>query len=178
MAPEEQLEQQAAPAKSSMMRMGIIAGIVILVPAILALALFNFVFRPYLAGDEAAAQPKRPAQESHPASAVAYEFPEAQATVVAQDFDTAAPLLIYQVALICDGPRTLGVIEQRNTWFNAMVGKLHRNRTRAELNDPYVQETILRQVRDEANSLLEKFAPRGDHHVIEAMYLKFAIFDL
>ncbi len=172
-------EQQEQPkGKSSVARLAIIGGIAVIAPAVLALALFNFVFRPLLADDASTPKPQQPVQEGLPATAIAYEFPEAQATVAAQDFESGAPLLIYQVALICDSPDTQLLLEQRNTWFNAMIGKLHRNRTRAELGDPYIQDTILRQIRDEANNLLEQFAPKGKNRIIEAMYIKFAIFDL
>lgn len=149
--------------------------VVVLVSALLALAIFNFVIRPRLGG-EVASEPDP--VDALPMGVMTYELPEAQATVLVEGPDQTAPLLIYQLALVCRDLPTHTLIDQRRAFFNARMAELFRNRTRAELNDPYVQDSLLKQARQKANTELRKFDPKGTQEVIEVLYLKYAIFDL
>jgi flagellar basal body-associated protein FliL len=180
MAEEEPLaeEQDKAGGKSSgLVRNIIIAGIIILVPAILALVIYNFIISPIVAGNSDAEAPPEKI-ETIPAEAMSFVFPEAQATVLSTESDVSSPLLIYQVALVCADQATWALVEAKQTWFESLINKLHRNRTRQELNDPVVQETILKQSKQEANQLLRKFNPGGTEEILEVMHVKFAIFEL
>lgn len=174
MAEEKKAEAEAP--KSSLISKLIPLVIIVLVAAILALVLFSFVVRPRLGGTEEA-KPETP-MDTIPAEAVTYEMPEAQATVMVDSPDQPAPLLIYQLALVCKDQMTYDLIEQRKPFFSARLSDLFRNRTKGELNDPYVQESIRKQAMQKANTEIRKFSPAGTEEVLEVLYLKFAIFDL
>jgi flagellar basal body-associated protein FliL len=175
----EARENQAPepPRSSPLIRNIVTFGLMILVPAILALATYRFVLMPILAD-----APVLPAEgdifEPIPASAVSVDFDEDQATVLLDDPDAASPLLLYQVTMIVDNDATRLLIEQRRSWFQAMLSKLHRNRTRSELTNPNIQENLLEQARQEANILLRKIDPKTERRVLEVMYLSFRIIDL
>jgi flagellar basal body-associated protein FliL len=149
--------------------------IVVLVSAVLALVLFNFVLRPRLGTQEAAEEIP---SDSIPPETMIYEMAEAQATVIADSPDQAAPLLIYQLALVCKDQMTYTLVETRKAFFSARLTELFRNRTRSELNDPYVQESIRKQAAQKANAEIRKFSPGGTEEVLEVLYLKYTIFDL
>ncbi len=177
MAEEQQDVAQGEKKSNKMVGVLIMGGIVILVPAILALVVFQFILRPMLHSPEATVKEPVEQVEEIPAGTVTIDFPEAQATVLTDDPDSSSPLLIYQVSMACS-PDALTLIETNKAWFTAMLNKLHRNRTWSELNDPYIQETILKQAKQEANLLLKKLVPNGKQKIVEVMYLKFVTMDL
>jgi len=150
-------------------------GLMVVVPATIAIATYVFVLMPML-GDA----PEAPATPDDviPENEVLLDFEEARSTVITDSAGAAAPLLMYKVALACQGPETAALIESKKTRFTAAINRLHRNRTRSELNDPFVQDTMLRQVRQEVNALLERYAPGAGLRVNEAMYTQFQIIDL
>jgi flagellar basal body-associated protein FliL len=171
----EDNKADAEAPKPSMLSKLIPILIVVLVSAVLALVLFNFVLRPRLGTQEAA--PELPS-DSIPAETMLYEMAEAQATVMVDSPDQAAPLLIYQLALVCKDQMTYTLVETRKAFFSARLTELFRNRTRSELNDPYVQESIRKQATQKANAEIRKFSPAGTEEILEVLYLKFTIFDL
>lgn len=171
-------EPQEPPKKSaaSLVRMLIAVAAVIVIPAALGLSTFFFVLRPLLAQD--AQEPVQEQLDIIPPGVVMVDFDESQATVLTEDPNMAAPLLMYRVSMAVSSLAAKSLVEEQKSWFNAMLSKLHRNRTRAELNDPFVQDNILRQAKQEANLLLKKLAPKGSFEVIDVMYTKYAIIDL
>jgi len=182
--PQAEPQEQSAEKKKSML-MPILFGVALILPAIAGLAVFRFMILPRVAAEEAATTDTETMVEEtdeYTPEMQILELPEAQATVTPPNFDAASPLLMYQVALTCANPQTVSVIETYKPMFIALVSKLHRNRTRAELSDPFVQETILKQVREEANALLQKLVGKNNNkvpiRVIEAVYVKFTIVDM
>ncbi|HOV60481.1 MAG TPA: hypothetical protein PK349_05385 [Candidatus Hydrogenedentes bacterium] len=182
--PQAEPQEQSAEKKKSML-MPILFGVALILPAIAGLAVFRFMILPRVAAEEAAitdTETMVEETEEYTPEMQILELPEAQATVTPPNFDAASPLLMYQVALTCANAQTVSVIETYKPMFIALVAKLHRNRTRAELADPFVQETILKQTREEANALLQKLAGKNNNkvpiRVIEAVYVKFTIVDM
>ncbi len=175
MADDENVEPQGSGG-SKLIRTLITVGIVVLVPMILALLTANFILIPMLSEEsnpEAATT-----EDGLPGDAVIVEFEEDRASLVSPNPDEPAPLLMYQVVMAVDDPAAATVIEGKKPLFRAMLSELHRNRTRSELNDRYVQDTILEQARQKANQLLEQLAPGGGHTVYKVMYTSYTIFDL
>lgn len=166
---------EAEVAKPSLLSKLIPIIIVVLVAAILAMVFWQFVVRPRITPQEAVPEV---AEDSIPAEAMIYEMAEAQSTVLVDSPDQAAPLLIYQLALVCKDQMTYSLVEARKAFFSARLTELFRNRTRSELNDPYVQESIRKQAMQKANAEIRKFSPGGSEEILEVLYLKFAIFDL
>ena len=136
-------KKQEGGGSSPVIKTAVIIGGVVLVPAITALLIAKFLILPMVATPEEETPKER--VEQIPADAVTIEFEEAQATVLTDDPNAAAPLLLYQIAMVCNNAETMALVEAKKTWFTALLGQLHRNRTRSELNDPYMQETILKQ---------------------------------
>ena len=178
MAEEEQQneEQEQVEKKPSKLLMNLImVAAVVLVPAILGLLTFKFILMPAL--DTGEEEVVTEVVDTISAEVVIVDFDEAQATVNA-GANTVPPVLIYKVALACANAETAQLILARKSWFTSMIGKLHRNRTESELSDPIIQESILKQVKQEANRLLKKFAPDDAMQVIQVMHVKYAIFPL
>jgi len=172
---EEVEEKQGSP----IVRYVIAGGLILMVPTTLALLVFFFILRPVLMGGP------EPVQEEVdnliPEEAAAYTFPESQGAVIPDDPDSPAPILLYEITVICDSVETANYIGGDPTttaYFRAMLDKLHRNRTRSELNDPQVQTTILRRAEQEANNILKRRAPESGMRVLEALYTKFGLVDL
>jgi len=167
----------AAKGGSPLVRWIIVGGFVVLVPTVLALLVFQFILRPMLSGE--APPPPAPVVEGViPMGAVPLEFAEVQSSVLPDSPDSAAPILMYRIAVICDSPETSALVTAQMVYFQAMLDKLHRGRTRSELNDPQVQATILKRAEQEANTLLKRLAPEMDYKVLEVMYTKFGIIDI
>lgn len=176
MADEENVEEQESGGGSKLIRTLVTLGIVILVPMILALLAANFILLPMLS--EEPAPEAATTEEGLPADAVLVEFEEDRASVVTKGDGGAAPLLMYQVAMAVDSPGTAALIESKKPLFRALLSELHRNRTRSELNDRYIQDTILEQARQKSNQQLEQLAPGGGHTVYKVMYTSYTILDL
>jgi flagellar basal body-associated protein FliL len=174
MAEQPATAPEANAEKPSSMRFIILAGIVLVGAAVVGVLLYFFLLRPRLTA--ASETPKEKLPEL--ANAVTLELPEERVTVLVDDPDAAAPILNYQVSMVCANQETKDLISARLDWFKSMVNKLHRNRTRKELNDPQVQEGLLKQARLEANKLLKKFSNDPKLEVLEVLYLKFAVFDI
>lgn len=196
MADTKKTEEKETPApqkSSSLVKYIILATVMVLVPAGIAVALVLFVVQPRLAAPPETPQHQEHAGEAFPAEAFTVDFDEAQANVMTDNPNAPAPLLTYAVSIVMTGGEAGGgggghggggedarvkLIKGKQSFFTAMLGKLHRNRTRKELNDPQVQESILKQAKQEANVILKKLFHEEDFQVIEVMYTKYAIFDL
>ena len=107
-------------------------------------------------------------------------FDEQQVTVQTDDPEVVPPLLIEQVTLICQDEATSAMVMLRKSLFAAKILKLHQGRTRAELNDPLVQNSIREQIKQQANILLGRLNsnPEVELKVLEALHLKFMVVDL
>ncbi|MCX8065064.1 MAG: hypothetical protein N3G21_07820 [Candidatus Hydrogenedentes bacterium] len=166
---------------SSIIRVLVTGGISIIVPALCAVLVFLFFLKPMLVtqiqGNEVVSTPTD-SGDVIPPNAVIVKFDEAQATVITPRNDAPSPLFIYQVAMSCSDAEVASLIEGKKEYFTAMINKIHRNKTRVELNDPAVQEALLRQTKEEANQLIRKLSPGLKGKVLEVMYLKYTIVDI
>lgn len=175
---EELNEEAGGEKKSSLMGTIILLVIALLVPALLGLGLYMVVLKPKLTMETTAAATPTDDIPPFPETMQTVVFDETHVTVQTEDPDLAAPLLIMQVALSCaDGP-TSALIDSKKEYFAAEILSVHQGRTRAELNDPLVQNSILEQIRQRSNILLKRLSPKMEMTVLKAMYLKFAIMDL
>ncbi len=175
-------QQEQKKSSSIIVKLLIIGGASVLIPAISAVLVFLFVLKPMLVADKEGGEASNSvvvdSSDTIPPTAVIVKFDEAQATVITQRPDSPAPLLIYQVAMSCSDQNVSTVIDSKKEYFTALINKIHRNRTRTELNDPGVQEALLRQIKNEANQLLNKLSPGIKGGILEVMYLKYTIVDL
>ncbi len=197
MADAKKTEEKEAPApkqSSSLVKYILLAAVMVLVPAGIAVALVLFVVQPRLAAPaEKTKHAETMEEEAFPAEAFTVDFDEAQANVMTENPNAPAPILTFAVSMVMTGGKAgesggghgggggdarVKLIKDKQSFFTALLGKLHRNRTRKELNDPQVQESILKQAKQEANVILKKLYPEQNIQVIEVMYTKYAIFDL
>ena len=67
----------------------------------------------------------------------------------------------------------------KKPFFSSILLRLHSNRTKTELNDPRVKESILRQAKQEANALLKKLFPENkEAKIVDVLHVKYTIFDI
>jgi flagellar basal body-associated protein FliL len=138
----------------------------VLLAVAIGLAVFLFVLRPRLSeGPEASAGEGEAHGEPVPAHTVDVAFDEAFATVKMPSPDLPASTLLYQVTLECSDQAAADKIKANMARFTAMVRQLHSYRERKELDDPLVEQSIERQIQQEANKMLKELPdpPAGEH---------------
>lgn len=176
MADEERAPEPAPETPGSRGKL-IVIGIVAIVALGAGLGISMFIVLPMLRGDQ---PEENELDDAIPVSAVPFDFPEAQATVLPDGPEMPAPVLLYTVSMMCANEKTRLLIENNQQWFVAMLSELHSDKARAEMTSPPMKKGLLRQAMKEANTLLRRLQekPDPDIHVIEVLYLKCAIFDL
>lgn len=177
MAEDPNVEQEAEEKSSPLVKNIVIFGIVLLVPMILAVLVFN-VFIKSRISDEEKAQATPEVVDPFPPTMVEVIFDEQQVSVRTEDPDMVAPLLLTQVTLMCRDPATAELVGARKSIFAAMILEFHQGRTRSELNDSLVKNSILEQIKQQANILLRRLSPEEDLMVLDALHLKYTIVDL
>jgi len=109
------------------------------------------------------------------------DFKGLRASVLVEESELSSPALLqYSVALACANQKTALLVESWNQMFVAILVELHDSRTKAELNDPVVKESILRQAKQEANALLKRVQEKEDPtvEIIEVMYTEYTVIEL
>ena len=149
-------EQEAASApEETKQGGGLIRWIIILVGVMLGMAIvgllvFNFVLRPILDGEDNDPVETGPKVSE---SAQTVDFEEAYVSVVMPTKDLPASTLAYHVSLECSNAATAELVTRHLPRFTDMVRRMHSYKTREELDDPMVEETIKRQIVQAANHL-------------------------
>lgn len=182
---------EAAPAPSGGGgKMIMIAVASSLISVVAALAVFYIVFVPKLAPpahgedgeeEEVAAEGGgggHGGAEAPPKLTV--EFDETTVTCVMQSPDIPASILLYQVALDCENASAASLIEANKARFSAKIRELHSYKKRAELDNPQLEQDILKAVVQESNVLLQAILgkPSEKTRVKDAYHIKFFIQDL
>jgi flagellar basal body-associated protein FliL len=146
---------------------------VVVVAAAGAVAVYLFVLSPRL-------NPQAEGEETIPQDAQWLELEEGVVSIEREDADIPASTLLYQVSLHCANEKTVGLIQEDMPWFLNMIRRLHSNRTREEVDDPLVVESIEKQALAKANNRLEQLqeAPEEDVRVIEVIHKKFVVTDI
>ena len=177
MAEEQNTEQEEKKPSSPLVKNGILFGLAMVVPMLIALAIFNFVIMPKV-GDGAEEEDGPDIVDPFVATMTEVTFTEQQVSVRTEDPDMVAPLLIFQITLMCQDGATATLVETRKSLFTAMILQYHQGRTRSELNDPLVRNSILEQIKQQANVLLRRLQPEAELMVLEALHVKYTIVDL
>ena len=177
MAEEPKVEEVEEKKSSPLVKIILMLFGAILIPAIVACLAYIWLIRPMWAPPE---EDKKTVEvvDPLPKSMVEFKFEEQQISVQTEDPDMVAPLLIAQVTLMCRDEATRAVIEARQSLFAAMILKMHRGKTRVELNDPLVQNSVLEQIKQQSNILLRRLDPEADLMVLDALHLKYTVVDL
>lgn len=166
-----------------------------LISVIAALAVFYIVFVPKLAppahgeeGEEAEVAAEEGGGhggggghgEGEAPPKLTVEFDETTVTCVMQSPDIPASILLYQVALDCENASAASLIEANKARFTAKIRELHSYKKRAELDNPQLEQDILKAVVQESNVLLQAILgkPSEKTRVKDAYHIKFFIQDL
>ena len=165
---------------------GLVKGVVVLLmvlllPAIGGLATYKFYMLPKLEEVKKENKPKGEAEDQTiPPEASAVALEEAQTAVASSDPTAATSMLVYAVAIVCSNLEAKEIVTKNKEWFVAMLADLHRNKTRADLEDPLVEKSILEQAREQANALLKRFQkkPNPEVRIIQVLHTKYSVFAL
>jgi hypothetical protein len=175
---EEQVEEKAEGEESSpLIKNVIMLGLAVVVPALIAVVLFKWVIQPKFGTPEDVDMPPA-VTDPFPEGMVDIEFTNLQITVRTEDPEMVAPMLIAEVALWCRDGATQIAVDGKKNLFQSMILKLHQGRTRSELNDPLIQNSILEQIKQQANILLRRLDAEMEYEVLSAAHLKYTIVDL
>lgn len=189
-------EGAEAPAKSGIAKLAVLAAAVVIVPLAAAVGVYMFVLAPRL-------QPAEPAAEHGAAHgddshgdesggdahgghddmghAAAVEFDDESVNVLPSEEGGKPALLTYKCAIVVNNhDLELAVGDKaKKPFFSSILLKLHSNRTKTELNDPRVKESILRQAKQEANAMVKKLFPdMADAKVLDVLHIKYTIFEI
>lgn len=146
----------------------IIAGVVVLVSAVLALALFVFVLRPWLEGEQGSAA--GPAMGEYFAV-----FADLQVTGLPDNRDQIQPILQTTITLACDSQETLALVERFKPYFQDMLVELYSAKTRSQLSDPFEKDILRVEAARKANDLLGQFVPNFGGRVTRVLHSKYLL---
>ncbi len=164
--------------KSSFIMNAVLFSAALLVPAIIGLVVFKLWLLPTLSGPAPADKVVQAVDEAFPIGMTDVVFEEIQVAVQSDDPDVVPPLLLVKVAFSCATPETAAKVTEKKPYFEAEILKYHQGRTRSELNDPMVQNSIQEQIKQQSNILLKKMDPMVEMTVLRVMHLKYIPIDL
>ena len=164
--------------KSSFIMNAVLFSAALLVPAIIGLVVFKMWLLPTLSGPAPAEEVVVAVDEAFPIGMTDVVFDDIQVSVMSDDPDVVPPLLVVKVAFSCATPETAAKVTEKKPYFEAEILKYHQGRTRAELNDPMVQNSILEQIKQQSNILLKKMDPLVEMSILRVMHVKYMTVDL
>ncbi|MDZ4860696.1 MAG: hypothetical protein SGI88_17095 [Candidatus Hydrogenedentes bacterium] len=164
-----------------------------LVSVVAALAVFYFVFMPKLAdapeGEEGEEHEVEAEAEDgghgggghgeEATTSLAVSFEESFATLIMPSPDMPASVLLYKVTIDCGNSNAKGLIEAHMPRFVAKIRELHSYRKREEVDNPQLEQDILKSIVQESNAILQELLgkPSEKTRVVAAYHEKFFIQD-
>ena len=184
-------------AKSGLVKMLVLVAVAVVVAVAAAGGIYMFVLAPRLVpadpaaaahGDADAAGEHGEAGDAHEeeaghsmVDAAAVEFAEESVNVLPEVAGGKVALLSYQCAIVVPSAHMAELVgdKSRKPFFSSILLKLHSNRTKTEMNDPRVKESILRQAKQECNAIMKKLFPEDEHaEVLDVLHIKYTIFEI
>lgn len=185
---------EAGAGKSGLIKTVIAAAVVVVVPLMLVGVVYVFFLAPRLEASEmteAGAHGEMSHEDDEHASdagshedmahAAAIEFDDESVNVMPDAPGGKPALLSYKCAIIVNSEELAEVVgdKAKKAFFSSILLRLHSNRTKTELNDPRVKESILRQAKQEANAMVKKLLPDNEEaKVLEVLHVKYTIFEI
>ncbi len=178
-------EGQEPKKKSSMMGMLVMLAIAVLIPLCAGLGVFVLVIQPMLAPAEGEAEHQEEAdahaEEGHGAEAFPHggkilNFADLKCNVLTEADDPPA-LVLFSIVLICNEETALLFTEKKEFMdlLTAEITEKMRGRTKAELDNPQVQESILKQIQQTTNQLVKQIEPEKELEVFSAKFKELVI---
>jgi flagellar basal body-associated protein FliL len=172
--PKQAEAQPAAPAsKGSIVRtLGIVAGLV-LTAGIMGVVVWHFVVKPRLTAEVEPPPPPATLQ-------VAVPFDETAVTLIMPQPEMLASLLSYKLTIDCSNQETADLVIKYKPRFVDLIRKSHSYKTRAEMDDPLVEESIRRQIMQSGNALIEEIEGKEnpDNRIVAVYHEKFVVQDM
>jgi len=171
----EEVVPQEEGASKSKSKLLIVVASVVLVAVVCGILTYKLAIAPMFAED----QPEEDKEPKIPGSVVSVPFEQGIATVIMPDPDIPASQLLFRVTLDCRNLKTATLIEAHKPRFEAMIHELHEFRTRKELTDPLVKESIEKQALQKANEILRQLQEEPDPtiEVIDVFHVEFLVHD-
>ena len=147
----------------------------ILVAAISAMLVWSFLLKPMLSAEP----PPPPNEDAIPMGTVTVDLGDAHTTILMPSTEYQASILQYQIELVCIDQPTADLVTGNKGQFVSLARKLHSYKTRDELQNPMVEESIRRQMLQESNQLLQRLLPVPNPavKVIDVLHLNFFVVD-
>jgi flagellar basal body-associated protein FliL len=172
-------EKQSGGKSGGMIKMLVVVLVALVIGAGAGFGAFKFLLAPRLT-EEAKTPAPEEKSDAIPETSVAVTLPEGTVSVRPAEGAKGSPILSYTVSLVCANEETKELVTKNKDFFQAKLLELHSNRTRAELEDPTVKGTILKQGLEECNSILRRMqkTPTEEVRIIEVLHVKFSVFEL
>ena len=163
MADEVKEEKVRTPGRKKKI---IVLASVIILPIIAAVVVYFFVIGPMLSGPSGVENEDEGEQEAKiSVSVVTVSFDSQMATVLKSNPELPASQLMFIVALECNNQVTADLVLKHKPRFTHEINNLHEFRTREELDDRLVKETIEKQILQKANSILKQLQAEPDKEI-------------
>lgn len=168
---EEVAEETSS--RSPLFTIAIVAAIII-VPTVLALITLRVATQGLIEPGEAAEQTTN---DLIPDSIQTVQFDQQYTAVLRDSEDFPASTFAFKVALDVTTPQTAALIDRHRPRFNDMIISVHSFRTRNELDDPLVKQSIQRSVRDNANDILRRLGASENDRVVDVFHEQYVVQD-
>ena len=145
-----------------------------LTAAIMGVLVWFFVVKPRLTAE--VEPPPSPAMLQ-----VAVPFDETTVTLIMPDREKMlASLLIYKITLDCSNQYTADLVGKYQPRFVDLIRKSHSYKTRAEMDDPLVEESIRRQILQSGNALIQEIEGKEvpENRIVAVYHEKFVVQDM
>lgn len=193
---DKEPEPAPAPASGGGMKMILIPVAASLISVVGALAVFYVFFMPKLSGASAGEHGEEDAEEeiaveegggghggghgeSKGPTSLTIDFEEALATLIMPSPDMPASVLSYQVSVTCSNQTARTLIEANKSRFVAKFRELHSYKKREEVDNPQLEQDIVKAIVQESNALLQEIMgkPSEKTRVVSAYHTKFFVQD-
>lgn len=173
----EEQEKTGSGGGGKLKKILVIAGAVIL-PVIAAAVVFMFVISPMLNKSNEDKEDEKK-EIKIPITVVTVRFDSAFATVLKSDPELPASQLMFTVDLECLNTTTQNLVMAHRPRFTHMINSLHEFRTREELDDRLVKETIEKQILQKANAILRQLQeePTDEIKVTAVFHVQWVVHD-
>jgi len=166
--------QEAAPSRNIVFTIAIVAAIII-VPTALALLTLRFATQGLAGPGGVNGAPV--ANDLIPASVQTVQFDQQYTAVLRESEDYPASTFAFKVAFDVTSPQTAALIDRHRARFHATIVEVHSFRSRAELEDPLVKQSIQRNIRDKANELLRRLGASESDRVLDVFHEQYVVQD-
>lgn len=168
--PNEGVEESSS--RSPVFTIAIVAAIII-VPTVLALVTLQLATRTIASAPAADGN----VDDRIPTSIQTVQFEQQYTAVLRESEDFPASTFAFKVAIDVTTPQAAALIDRHRPRFNDMIIGVHSFRSRNELDDPLVKQSIQRNIRDQANDILRRLGASENDRVVDVFHEQYVVQD-